>query len=513
MGQELKIATKAYNTVFDVVADIHAKGMDEGNPKECIQEIALGCNYAGITSSEAKKLIAERFNTEESIVSAIVDTVYQQHTNEFATKAILYNLKARNNFDEEDWLKMPYIPDEVYNELPPILQRAVSVFDDKRERDVFFTGALVVLSGLFNRVHGTYQGRTFYPNLYCFIVAPAGSGKGSMVFAKELGRHFHRPDIGKLLFIPANISTAALYQILETNEGAGIIFESEADTMGESFKQQWGEFSDILRKAFQHESISLKRKDTEKGGNTYIDVSTPKLSVALSGTKNQVRGIIPDTENGLFSRFLFYTFRSESVWKKHSDSNCVLNDFFKELAAEIRAIVNKLRSIKKFNFTTEQWQIFDERFSAWHNDFALFFSDDSISIIRRMGLMAFRIAMILSLVRLGSIENNENENESMLYCDDIDFYLALFLIGTYIQHSLYVFRLLSKGETRQSVVDKNIQLFFDVLPLDEFTRAEAVRLGKEKVNLEERTVDKYLKKLLRANYLIQDNYGKYRKNN
>jgi len=34
-------------------------------------------------------------------------------------------------------------------------------------------------------------------------------------------------------------------------------------------------------------------------------------------------------------------------------------------------------------------------------------------------------------------------------------------------------------------------------------------LGKKMVNLEERTVDKYLKKLLTAGYLIQDNYGKY----
>jgi len=511
--KELTLETKTYETVFDVVIDIHARGIvyDDNNSENFIHRVAIGCNYAGIAPADAKMFIAEKYSAEETIVSAIIDTVYQQFSNEYATKALMYNLKVRNNHDEEDWMKLPYIPDEVFQELPPILQRAVSVFPEKRERDTFFTGALVVLSGLFNWVHGIYRGRKFYPNLYCFIVAPAGSGKGSMLFAKELGIPFHRVDNDKLLFIPANISAASLYQELDINGGTGIIFESEADTMAASFKQEWGEYSDILRKAFQNETISLKRKDVERGRRSYIEVQKPKLSVALSGTKNQVRGIIDNTEDGLFSRFLFYTFRSDPVWKNSTGNDLSLEDFFKDLAVEIPEIVNNLSIIEKFDFTEEQWQIFNERFSAWQNEFVLFFSEESISIIRRMGLITFRIAMILSFVRQGSIERNENE--TILYCDDIDFYLSFYLIETYIQHSLHIFILLNNARTKKSVVDMKIQMFLDALPFDEFNRATAVQLGKEKVNLEERTVDKYLKKLVVAGYLIQENYGKYMKKN
>jgi len=525
MGQEkkkeLKIVIKTYDTVFDVVINIHAKGMvyDADNPQEFIYKIVEGCNYAGIAPANAKKLIVEKYNAENSIISDIVDSVYQQQAKEFATKSLMYNLKVRNNYDEDDWLKLPYIPDEVFLELPLILQKAISVFHDKRERDVFFTGALVVLSGLFPHVHGIYMGRTVYSNLYCFIVAPPASGKGSMLFAKEFGMPYHRNlsygnENEMILYIPTNISTASLYQQLKDNGGRGILFETEADTMTASFKQEWGGYSDILRKAFQHESISLKRKDVEKGKGksipSFIEIDTPKLSVALSGTRSQVRGIVHNTEDGLFSRFIFYTFRSEPVWNKEINNDLSLNDFFKDLSSEIPEIVCNLHSIEKFNFTEEQWQIFHERFSAWQKEFDLFFREESLSIVRRMGLITFRIAMILTLIRSGSMKETQ---DTLIYCIDTDFHSAFLLIETYIQHSLYAFVLMDNSNNRDNVVDRKLQMFFDSLPIDEINRATAVYLGKKMVNLEERTVDKYLKKLLTAGYLIQDNYGKYKKKN
>jgi hypothetical protein len=281
--------------------------------------------------------------------------------------------------------------------------------------------------------------------------------------------------------------------------------------MADTFKQDWGGYSVLLRKAFHHESISLKRKDMIRGGCSRIEVATPKLSVALSGTKNQVYGIVRNTEDGLFSRFLFYTFRSEPVWKDSAEDEIPLGDYFKNLAAELHEEVISLRSIEKFDFTAEQWQIFNARFSAWLNGFVLQYPEESLSILKRMGLITFRVAMILSLVRQGSINKNEPYNESTLLCKKIDFYSAVYLIETYIHHSLNIFVLMNREKFKTSIVDRKIQLFLDTLPLDEFSRAAAVQSGKENVNLEERTVDKYLKKLLATGHLVQDNYGKYRK--
>ncbi|GAB6008290.1 DUF3987 domain-containing protein [Dysgonomonas reticulitermitis] len=514
---ELIIVIETFETVFDVVVHIHAKGnYDNNNHIEFVKNIAIGCNYAGIALSDAIKFITDKYKIEDNAsVFEIVQIVYKQYEEEHGTKALMYNLKVRNHFDNEDWLRLPYIPDEVFDNLPPILQKAASAFSDKRERDTFLTGAIVVLSGLLSHVHGTYLGRTIYPNLYCFIVAPAGSGKGSLLYAKELGMPFHdyrREQLGSnnLLFIPTNISTASLYQQLELSQGVGILFESEADTMAGSFKQEWGGYSDILRKAFHHESISLKRKDKEKETSSYIEVKSPRLSVALSGTTSQVRGIIPNSEDGLFSRFIIYTFRSEPYWNMEADmNNFSYDDFFQEISIKLSDIINNLSIAELFSLTDEQKQIFHSRFRNWQNEFILFFEEESISIIRRLAVITFRIAMILTFIREGHI--GRIEQGRILYCNDMDFNLAFLLAETYKHHSLYAFVKLGKDKTKGSVLDKKVQMFYDNLPDIDFQRALAVQIGKEKVELEERTVDKYLKKLLLAGYLIQPHYGTYKK--
>jgi lysophospholipase L1-like esterase len=59
-------------------------------------------------------------------------------------------------------------------------------------------------------------------------------------------------------------------------------------------------YSDGFHKAFYHEKISyLRCKDCE-----YVTLEVLKLSALLSGTSRQVQSLVPDAENGLFSRFI-----------------------------------------------------------------------------------------------------------------------------------------------------------------------------------------------------------------
>ena len=81
-------------------------------------------------------------------------------------------------------------------------------------------------------------------------------------------------------------------------------FESEADTLGVMMDKEWANFSDSLRKAFHHETISYLRKTN----NEHIQIENPRLSILLSGTKSQLHKLIPDVENGLLSRFIFYIY-------------------------------------------------------------------------------------------------------------------------------------------------------------------------------------------------------------
>ena len=73
-----------------------------------------------------------------------------------------------------------------------------------------------------------------------------------------------RRDMYKTFTIPGNISAAMLIQMMNANEGSGILCETEADTITNALNQDWGDFSDILRKGFHYEEVSYARKGEEE---------------------------------------------------------------------------------------------------------------------------------------------------------------------------------------------------------------------------------------------------------
>ncbi|MEO1519066.1 MAG: DUF3987 domain-containing protein, partial [Bacteroidota bacterium] len=203
------------------------------------------------------------------------------------------------------------LPEEIYRLLPPYLADACGVFTDAIEKDVFLLGALTVISGCLPNVYGTYDGRRVGTNIYVFIIAPASAGKGSLVWAKDLAGPIHEHKRGlselgqqKMLLIPGNNSSSGFIEVLANNEEKGILFCTEADTLSGTLSQDWGNYSELLRAAFHHEDYSMMRKSSQE----YYDLKNPHLSILLSGTPGQLSKLIPNAENGLFSRFAFYTF-------------------------------------------------------------------------------------------------------------------------------------------------------------------------------------------------------------
>ena len=88
----------------------------------------------------------------------------------------------------------------------------------------------------------------------------------------------------RMLIIPANSSASSFLNILNDNEGRGLLFETEGDTLSQTLRSDYGNYSDVLRKAFHHEQVNQsRRKDRE-----FVDISEPCVSVALAGTPEQV---------------------------------------------------------------------------------------------------------------------------------------------------------------------------------------------------------------------------------
>jgi hypothetical protein len=443
----------------------------------------------------------------------------------------------------EKLLNTPYIPNELYSKLPDLLQRSCQPFKQAREKDLFITGALTVLSGCMSNVSGTYDQRTVYTNIYSFIIAPAASGKGALSFAKELAMECHRnilqeskekkriyqlemeqfkgvkrgkkkddsvPDSKaptkpsfKILYIPANSSSAAVIGHLEQSDGIGIICETEADTMANSLKADWGGYSDLLRKAFHHEPVTYSRKTNEE----FIEVEMPRISIALSGTPSQVQGLIGSAEDGLFSRFIFYTFRVKPLWRNVSPSDKVnLTEYFKVLSEEVAQMFNFLLEYPTtFHLTTKQWQFLNSKFESWLREVSVFVSEDVSSTVKRLALISFRIAMILSAIR--KFEDSVVEKE--IYCTENDFQSAFSIAEVYKEHALLMFAALPKSA--EIKLEPNKLKFFDALPNDrEFTRHEAVKIGAI-LGIKERTIGKYLNNFL-GSFLEQPlKYGPYLK--
>ncbi|TAK39653.1 MAG: DUF3987 domain-containing protein [Saprospiraceae bacterium] len=59
---------------------------------------------------------------------------------------------------------------------------------------------------------------------------------------------------------PRQHHAAMFRQHLAGNGGSGILCETEADTLGNVLQQDWGKYSDLMRKCFSHEDDANSRK-------------------------------------------------------------------------------------------------------------------------------------------------------------------------------------------------------------------------------------------------------------
>ncbi len=445
---------------------------------------------------------------------------------------------TQNTTHLEKQEETPVFPQSVYDNLPAYLYDVCKVFKSDREKDIVLLGTITALSTCLDKVYGYYNNDKVFPNLYLYVTAPASAGKGSLKYCKNLINHIHEdlkslgkemmslfnrdtvlynleknknPDTEKpkepptkLLFIPANISSTGAFQLINDNEGRGIIFETEGDTLANSFKSDYGDYSDGFRKAFHHETISYYRRTNRE----YVDILKPKLSAVLTGTPKQILTLIPDTENGLFSRFMFYSFTLVPIWNNvfQKQTNNGFDEYFNKLGERFYILYQEFKKSNEieFLFTDSQQMQFNQYFEKNQADFISLLGDEAVASVRRLGLIFFRIAMILSTMRIFET----TELASPLYCDNTDFENTKQIIDILLQHSKKMF-LYIKSNNPDMVADNMKTKFFEQLP-NEFSRQQAIDIAKS-LEISERTADKYLKSFI-GKYLERANtYGHYKK--
>lgn len=379
------------------------------------------------------------------------------------------------------------IPQAVYDKLPRLLREPCSRFTDPEERDIFLFGALGIISGMLPNVQGNYFGAPLGTNLYCFIVGSYGTGKGSLKWSYQLGSavhqfrlqlskekqleyqkamsHYHKQQLayskgtsetapqkpdepGHLkLFIPANTTKTAVMQLLKENNGNGIIFETEGDTLADMLRQEYGNFSDVLRKAFHHEPVSFFRR----ADNEDVDVPRPALSVVLSGTYDQLLRLVPSIDNGLYSRFCYYIIQGTDEFKNPFNSaDADHNRYFEQLSMEYlnlyRQLLFRINPLK-FTLPAAQQEQFVKHLSYLKEFLQTEVSDELNGTANRMGVMCYRIAMILTTLRY----YEEKRMGEELQCNTNDMWSALSITNIISWYARKVYHYLDQYGRKRAV--------------------------------------------------------------
>ena len=189
-------------------------------------------------------------------------------------------------------------------------------------------------------------------------------------------------------------------------------------------------------------------------------------------------------------------------------SDVSLDDAYATLGREWHDVYHRISRFEHihFSFDLHQQAQFNEHFAALHEEYLQRYGEGFLSSVRRMGLIVFKISMVLSLMRCMEFADESAE----FICEDADFSVALTMGDTLLEHSAK-FYLTFPQDTRNGTYsfkqqeEERKRKAYQDLP-DTFQTKEAVAIGKRH-GLSERTVKRWLKTSL----FISLSYGKYSK--
>ena len=446
--------------------------------------------------------------------------------------------------DPEEMPPLPMFPEDIFRTLPGLLQKVTALMHTPQERSLILIGSIATLSSALLPMKTIYFGKTIYPNMYLFIPGPAGAGKGKLDFCFRLVKPIHKEKLERwniakdeykkeyarykrqrkgenidppekppiqLLRVPANSSATSFAQAMAEN-GNLLLFETEGDTVVNTFNSDFGNYSDSFRKAFAHESFGYLRRGDD---GEEREIESPRLSTVLSGTPEQVKSLIRDAENGLLSRFMFFCVNSTSEWLDGFESygeDTPLEETFDTIGAEFTAFTKRLESIQQIRFSLSLPQIgkFNDFFASEKERMQDFNGDRYSASSHRLAWCFLRIAMVLTALRMmdsGSITET-------IECSDMDFSATQAIIRVISRHNDYIFNVLDKerpeciavADSYSSATRKSI---LSALP-GYFTTTDMKDIS-QKIGKSLRTVRRQIARAIEAGEIQQVKHGEYKK--
>ncbi|MGV6832656.1 MAG: DUF3987 domain-containing protein [bacterium] len=438
-----------------------------------------------------------------------------------------------NAFDDTKIVNESSFNDDYVSKLPGLLQEALIPFEHT-DRLMMLMSYITVIGSAMRNIVGMFRNDKLYPNLYTIVIAPPASGKSQIKWAKEMLKgveqfifkqscdlkkeyeqnlrlvekgEMENWELGpepafQVLHIPTDITSSMLVKQIAENNGYGLMYDTEIDGLVESNKGNLRSFTDCLRKASEGEPIVLMRKtDREQ-----IFIDEGRMSLLISGTPGQFVKLIPDSENGLFSRIFIVQFEGHKDWIDAFNPNPFdMYTHFEGLSEKVLEYYQELDSLPepvKFELSKEQLIKLDEEFKLRLNDSKNMAGVDARATVMRLGAITTKIAMILSTLR--RLESNQLHNQ--FECHPDDFEIAMSLTDVALHNAIDTLKVMKNERIEHCYRGKKLD-YFHALP-NNFTYAQSQEIA-EKEDLKLKTAQKWVYDFRDKGFLTNPEKGKF----
>lgn len=200
------------------------------------------------------------------------------------------------------------------------------------------------------------------------------------------------------------------------------------------------------------------------------------------------------------------------ICTRNAQNGCIaLDDHFRALGEEFYSLYQLLPTIApiRVEMTPSQQSKFNNYFSTVQTSQMNTHGEYIIASVRRLGLSAFRIILILSVLRI--LETGEIPTK--LTCTDEDFSTALTICNPLMVHTGKIFSTLPQVEDTQPahLSSSRQQQFLNALPEETTFTSQTYLQVAETLGIPVPSADRYINRWVSSGMIEKVGHGEFRK--
>ncbi len=412
------------------------------------------------------------------------------------------------NLNSEEQENLRIVEHLDMQKLPESVQQMISLASTPEEQDIILMATLTAASACMPNLYFHYgpTGKKYYANLQCFILAAAASGKGIANQALEMVRVI---DEQYPMLIAGDSTLPAFYKALQEQNGCGYLHESEGSVITDIWKTSTSNYNTALRKAAEHEPISRNR--VKKAS----EISSPRLSMLLTGTFGQYRALVPSVENGYFSRLLTVVIKGSHAFdKRYVSSKGAQSVIPQQVGHHLLRVYESLMNAgeREWSLTETQKIRLGEHLETEYGTLISLLGDNFHSAVIRMVVQIERMAMILSILRAQSTDRFAHRIQTELLCTDEDYETAELIGNRLLLHMAAAFRMIN-GDEQECVPEikplDQRKVLFEALK-GEYALGELINEAKSQ-GVSRSSAIRWNNQWIEQGFITKENHGNYKK--